>query len=80
MPCVRNYLGTEPGDPLTVVNCARILMTLPKIVQDLSLGNELLAKGLQMAPKDLIVLRAVARVIIIFSRKNVTIILRLIII
>lgn len=73
LSCIRNYLGTEPGDPLTVVNCARILMSLPKIFQNLSLGKELLVKGLQMAPKDLIVLRAIARVIIIFSRKNVTI-------
>lgn len=73
LSCIRNYIGTEPGDPLKVVNCASILMSLPKIVQNLSLGKELLVKGLQMAPNDLIVLRAVARVIICFSRKNVTI-------
>lgn len=68
----RKFLRIEFKDPLTIVNCARILMTLPETVQDLTLGKELLTIGLLMAPNDLIVLKHIAQVIIIVCKKNVT--------
>lgn len=62
----------EPKNPLIFVNCARILMTLPTISNDLNLVKQLLIKGLQIAPNDLTVLQAVVKVIILMGR-NVSI-------
>lgn len=61
----------KPKNPLIIIACAKNLMTLPTIIHDSDLGKQLLIKGLQMAPKDLTVLKAVAQVIIL-SEKNVT--------
>lgn len=61
----------KPKDPLIIVHLAEIVLTLPDITNDLNLGKELLLKGLKMAPNDLTVLKAVARVIIL-SQNNVT--------
>jgi len=59
----------EPEDPLIVVNCARILTTLPGVVHDSNLIKQLLIKGLNIAPNDLIVLKAITRVIIINKKE-----------
>lgn len=72
----RDLVVMELKDPLLAVNCAKMLMTLPTIAHDFDLGWKLLTKGLQMAPNDLIVLKAVARVIFL-SKRNVTIYIKL---
>jgi len=46
-------------DPLLVVNCARILMTLPIMVCGFNLGKQYLTKAFEMAPNDPTVLRAI---------------------
>ncbi|KAE9524018.1 hypothetical protein AGLY_015665 [Aphis glycines] len=49
----------DPKDPLLVVNCARILMTLPIMVYRFNLGKQYLTKAFEMAPNDPTVLRAI---------------------
>lgn len=59
----------EPNDPLVIVNCARILISLPDMVPDINYGKQLLLKGLHMAPHDLAVLKAIIRVVIVCKNK-----------
>lgn len=65
-------------DPLILVNCARILMSLPAVAHDLNAGKELLIQVLQMTPNDLIVLKAVTQVIILCKRNVIKVLIFLI--
>jgi hypothetical protein len=64
----RTLVDIEPNDPLVVVNCGRILISLPNM-DVINYGMQLLLKGLQMAPNDLTVFKAIIRVIIINKKK-----------
>lgn len=66
----RIIIDIEPNDPLVVVKCGRILISLPDMVPDvINYGKQLLLKGLQMAPNDLTVLEAITNVIIVNKKK-----------
>ncbi|XP_027854457.1 uncharacterized protein LOC114133034 [Aphis gossypii] len=56
---IKAIISKDPKDPLLVVNCARILMTLPIMVRDFNLGKQYLTKAFEMAPNDPTVLRAI---------------------
>ncbi|VVC40332.1 Hypothetical protein CINCED_3A016949 [Cinara cedri] len=58
----------EPKNPLMLVQCARTLINLPIIVNDLNLTKKLLIQGLQISPNDLIVLQAIVKVIILMGK------------
>lgn len=51
----------EPKDPLIIVKCAKILITLPFMVRDFKLGIIYLKKAIEMAPNDPTVLCAVIK-------------------
>lgn len=61
----------EPNGPLIFVHCARILISLPTIVNDFNLANQFLMKGLRIAPNYLIVLQAILKVIILMGKKMI---------
>lgn len=63
----RTIIGMKPKDPLIIVQCARILMTLPSMVRDLELGKKYLKDAVEMAPYDSTVLNAVKKAIDIYS-------------
>lgn len=56
-------------NPFILVTCAQVLITLPTIVNGLSLAKLLLIKSIQIAPNDLSVLKTVAKVIVIMRKK-----------
>lgn len=49
----------EPKDPLIIVKCAKILISLPFMVRDSKMGIIYLKKAIKMAPTDATVLDAV---------------------
>lgn len=53
----------EPKDPIIVVGCARVLMTLPIKVRDFDLGKKYLTKAIEMAPNDVAVISSVEKTI-----------------
>jgi len=53
----------DPKDPLLVVKCARILMTLPIMVLDFNLGKQCLIKAFEMASNDKTVLKAISEAV-----------------
>lgn len=53
----------EPKDPLLIVGCARILMTLPIKARDFELGKKYLSKAIEMAPNDVAVLSSIEKTI-----------------
>lgn len=59
----RSIMNMEPKDPLIVVNCGNILMTLPNIVRDFNLGKQYLTKAFSMAPNDITVLNAIEKTV-----------------
>jgi hypothetical protein len=58
----------EPKDPLVIVGCAKILMTLPIKVRDFDLGKMYLTKAMQMAPNDVAVLNSIEKAITHYKR------------
>lgn len=58
----------EPKDPLVIVGCAKILMTLPTKVRNFDLGKMYLTKAMQMAPNDVAVLNSIEKAIIHYKR------------
>lgn len=53
----------DPKDPLLVVKCARILMTLPNMVLEFNLGKQCLMKAFELAPNDETVLKAISEAV-----------------
>ncbi|XP_050062018.1 uncharacterized protein LOC114128803 [Aphis gossypii] len=60
---VKNIISMDPKDPLLVVKCARILMTLPNMVLEFNLGKQCLMKAFELAPNDETVLKAISEAV-----------------
>lgn len=59
----RTIVSMDPKDPLLIIKCARVLMTLPTMVRDFDLGKQYLSKAFEMAPNDVTVLKAIEKTI-----------------
>ncbi|XP_027852845.2 uncharacterized protein LOC114131742 isoform X1 [Aphis gossypii] len=64
---IKTLINMDPKDPLLVINCARILMTLPIMVCDFNLGKQYLTKAFEMAPNDPTVLQAIENTVQAFK-------------
>ncbi|XP_025197325.1 uncharacterized protein LOC112596062 [Melanaphis sacchari] len=56
---IETLIHMDPKDPLLVVKCAKVIMTLPTMVRDFNLAKQYLTKAFEMAPSDAAVLRAI---------------------
>uniref|UniRef100_A0A2S2RAM5 Uncharacterized protein n=1 Tax=Sipha flava TaxID=143950 RepID=A0A2S2RAM5_9HEMI len=65
---IKTVISMEPKDPLVIVGCAKILMTLPIKVRDFDLGKMYLTKAMQMAPNDVAVLNSIEKAITHYKR------------
>lgn len=64
----RTIMSMDPKDPHMVVKCAKIIMTLPRMVRDFKLGKQYLQSAVDMAPNDSTVLSAVAKAIDVYNK------------
>ncbi|XP_026818295.1 uncharacterized protein LOC113557156 isoform X2 [Rhopalosiphum maidis] len=60
---IKNIISMDPKDPLLIVKCARILMTLPIMALDFNLGKQCLIKAFEMASNDETVLKAISEAV-----------------